>query len=46
MIREGRSAGDIEAAAVSSGMTTMLQDGYAKVSAGQTSVDELLKATI
>lgn len=46
MIRSGHSAGDIEAAAVSRGMTTMLQDGYAKVCAGQTSVDELLKATI
>lgn len=37
------SSQEIEAAAISSGMTTMLQDGILKVCAGQTTLDEVYR---
>ena len=38
-------AQEVEAAAVRAGMTTMLQDGAAKVAAGLTTVEEVLRVT-
>ncbi len=45
LLSEGHSptTQDIEAAAIASGMTTMLQDGILKVVAGQTTLEELYR---
>jgi len=42
-ILSGASSNEIEQLAVSQGMTTLAQDGIAKVSAGITTLDELLR---
>jgi type II secretory ATPase GspE/PulE/Tfp pilus assembly ATPase PilB-like protein len=39
----GLSTQDIEAAAIKSGMRTMLQDGVLKVIAGETTVEEIYR---
>ena len=45
LILNRAEAQEIEAAAVSSGMHTMLKDGAAKVAAGLTTVEEILRVT-
>ena len=45
LIMERGQAQEIEAAAVASGMRTMLEDGASKVAAGLTTVEEILRVT-
>ncbi len=45
LIMERAQAQEIEAAAVASGMRTMLEDGASKVAAGLTTVEEILRVT-
>ena len=46
LIAKGASSQDIEAAAVDDGMTSLRSDGWQKVIAGITSVDEVLRVTV
>jgi type II secretory ATPase GspE/PulE/Tfp pilus assembly ATPase PilB-like protein len=39
------SAQELEALAISNGMTTMFEDGMAKVRAGKTTLEEVLRVT-
>jgi general secretion pathway protein E len=45
LLRSRADSVELERKAVEAGMTTMLQDGIAKARAGQTSLDEVLRAT-
>jgi type IV pilus assembly protein PilB len=45
MINKGESADDIEKEAIANGMITLRQDCLAHVFKGETSVDELIRAT-
>ncbi len=45
MILEHRSAGQIKELAVSQGMTTLRQDGWRKVLAGETTIEEVVRVT-
>lgn len=45
LIMKRANADEIERAAISVGMTTMLQDGLEKIKSGKTTVEEVLRAT-
>jgi type II secretion system protein E len=45
IVLEHGSAGAIKAAAISAGMTTLRQDGWAKVLAGRTTIEEVIRVT-
>ena len=45
LILEHKSAGHIKALAMTQGMTTLRQDGWEKVLAGRTTIDEVLRVT-
>ena len=46
MIMEGRPASELRAAAIRRGMKTMLQDGFAKVLLGETTLEEVFRAAL
>jgi type II secretory ATPase GspE/PulE/Tfp pilus assembly ATPase PilB-like protein len=45
-IAEGKQEGDIQALAQAAGFKTMREDGIAKILAGLTTVEEVIKVTI
>jgi type II secretory ATPase GspE/PulE/Tfp pilus assembly ATPase PilB-like protein len=45
MASERRSTNDIRKAAIETGMKTLRQDGWVKVSQGITTIDEVLRVT-
>jgi type IV pilus assembly protein PilB len=45
LILQGASTGDIKAAAVESGMSTLRRSGLEKVKAGQTTIEEVIRVT-
>jgi type II secretory ATPase GspE/PulE/Tfp pilus assembly ATPase PilB-like protein len=46
LAHDNASTWDIKKAAVRSGMTTLRMDGWKKVVAGQTSVDEVIRVRV